>query len=424
MRGWRISVCVLVVGCGKVSETPDAAVDAEIDAAPTFTVGGTVTGFAGSGLVLRLNGGGDLAITADGAFSFPAALAIGASYAVTLASSPTCPQRICTLGNATGTISSANVMAVTLTCAIPRIRMVSHNWGSPFSLRITDDVLALANNATATPRIVTGATTGVGSTSVDSVAFDGTKNLVYAPARTTTPDPAVLVFSNASTVTGDVAPARQFVVTGGSAFTGVELDEAADRLYLSGASGKLYVYDSASTLTGTVAPTAEITLASPGTIALDRKNDRLYVAASTTSLYVFNSARQLTSASTPTHIVTWTNPADTARGVAIDACRDRLYLSIRNMNAAGNVFVFNNASALNGAMDLATASQAQLTVPDNQVMSSALDSLGNFYFWKDSAAVVRIVNAPDSLTGAVTLTADKTISGVVASGYGLDVTAF
>jgi DNA-binding beta-propeller fold protein YncE len=420
MRGWPLSVCVLVVGCGNVNETPDA----EIDAAPTFTVGGAVTGFAGSGLVLRLNGGGDLAITADGTFSFPAALAIDASYTVTLASSPTCPQRICTLGNATGTISSANVTAVTVTCAVPRIRMVSHNWGSPFSLRITDDVLALANNATATPHIVTGATTGVGSPTVDSVAFDGTRNLVYAPAKTATPDPAVLVFNDAATMTGDVAPARQFVVTGGSAFEGVELDEGVDRLYLSGASGKLYVYNSASTLTGTVTPTAEITLASPATIALDRKNDRLYVAAKTASLYIFDNARQLTSASSPTRTVTWANPTDFARGVAIDACRDRLYLSIRNMSTAGNVFVFNNASALNGAMDLATASQAQLVVPDNQVMSSALDSLGNFYFWKDSATVVRIVNAPQTLTGAVTLTVDKTISGVVASGYGLDVMAF
>jgi hypothetical protein len=161
-----------------------------------------------------------------------------------------------------------------------------------------------------------------------------------------------------------------------------------------------------------------------GVIGLDRKNDRLYVAANATSLYIFDNARQLTSASTPTHTVTWTNPADFARSVAIDGCRNRLYLSIRNMNVAGNVFVFNNASALSGALDLATASQAQLIVPDNQVMSSVLDSSGNFYFWKDSAVAVRVVNAPHALTGSVTVTADKTINGVVASGYGLDVMAF
>jgi hypothetical protein len=428
MRGCLLCVCSLVVGCGSVTETADAAIDgaaidAAVDASSTFTIGGTVTGFAGSGLVLRLNGGSDLAITADGAFSFPGALVDGASFTVTVASSPSCPQRVCALGNATGTVAGGNV-TVTVICAAPKYRLVSHNWGTPLSLRITDDVLALANNATATPHIVTGATTGVGSTQVDSVAFDGTKNLLYAPARTTTPDPAVLVFTNAATVTGDVAPARQFVVTGASAFEGIELDEAADRIYLSGASGSLFVYNSASTLSGTVTPTAAITLTSPGPISLDRKNDRLYIAANATSLYIFDNARQLTSASTPTHTVTWTNPVDFARSVAIDGCRNRLYLSIRNVNVAGNVFVFNNASALNGALDLATASQAQLIVPDNQVMSSVLDSSGNFYFWRDSAVAVRVVNAPHTLTGAVTVTADKTINGVVGSGYGLDVMAF
>lgn len=33
-------------------------------AAPTYTVGGTVSGLSGSGLVLRNNGGSDLTITA------------------------------------------------------------------------------------------------------------------------------------------------------------------------------------------------------------------------------------------------------------------------------------------------------------------------------------------------------------------------
>lgn len=429
MRGWYLAISLVVGGCGSVSPASDAAIDgpdpdAAIDAAPTFTVGGTVTGFAGTGLVLRLNGGNDLSITADGAFSFPGGLIGGAGYTVTLASPPICPQRLCALANATGTIAGANVTTVTVTCTVPRYRLISHNWGSPFTLRITDDVLSLADNATASPRIVTGASTGVGSTETDSVAFDGRKNLIYAAAKVITPNPAVLVFSNAATVTGDVAPARQFAITGATEFEGMEIDEAADRLYVSGTSGNLYVFNSASTLTGSPTPTATIPLTSPGAITLDHRNDRLYIAATATSLYIFDNARQLTSSSTPTHTVTWTSPADFARSVAIDGCRNRLYLSIRNVSASGNIFAFNNASALNGALDLLTASQAQLTVPDNQIMSSALDTNGNLYFWKDSAAAVRIINAPHTLTGAVTVTADKTINGVVASGYGLDVMPF
>jgi len=433
MRGTWLLVSGVVVGCGEVSVTPDAATDsAETDAAPdaaidapppSFTVGGTVTGLAGTGLVLRLNGV-DLAIAANGAFSFPGSLADGANYMVTIGSQPSCPQRLCMLSNAAGTIAGADA-SVTVTCSLPRYRLASVNWGSPQGVRITDDILSLANAATATPRIVTGASTTLANSQTDSAAFDRARNAIYVPAETTVPDVAILVFANAATTTGNVAPARRIVVTGETRFYGVELDEAADRLYASGESGKLYIFNNASTLAGTVTPTAAITVTSPGAIDLDRKTDRLYVAARTTSLYVFDGARQLTSVSTPSRTVTWTNPTDFARSVAIDGCRNRLYVGIRNVSTAGaNVFVFDNASALTGAIDLATASQAQLAVPGTQVMSSALDGLGNFYFWKDSATQVNIVNAPHTLTGAVTVTPDKVINAVVDRGYGIDVMAF
>ena len=86
MRGYLLLAVIAGFGCGSVGVSPDAAVDA----APTFTVGGMVTGFAGSGLVLRLNGGNDLTITGDGAFSFPSGLIGGTTFTVTVAGEPTC----------------------------------------------------------------------------------------------------------------------------------------------------------------------------------------------------------------------------------------------------------------------------------------------------------------------------------------------
>ena len=426
MRGTWLLVSGVVLGCGKVSQTPDAAPDSEPDAAidaapPMFAVGGTVTGLAGTGLVLRLNGA-DLTITGNGAFSFPGGLADGASYMVMIGSQPSCPQRLCLLSNAAGMIAGADA-SVTVTCSVPHFRLVSTNWGSPQGVRITDDIHSLANNATATPRIVTGANTTLANSQTDSAAFDRARNAIYVAAETTVPDVAILVFANAATTTGNLAPARRIVVAGETRFHGPEVDEAADRLYASGESGKLYVFNNASTLAGTVAPTAAITLTSPGAIDLDRKADRLYVAARTTSIYVFDGARQLTSVSTPSRTVTWTNPTDFARSVAIDGCRNRLYVGIRNVTATVNVYVFDNAATLTGAIDLATASQAQLTVPGSQVMSSALDGLGNFYFWKDSATFVNIVNAPHTFAGAVTVTPDRVINAVVDRGYGIDVMA-
>jgi hypothetical protein len=47
----------------------------------TYTVGGTVNGLSGSGLVLRDNGDDDFKITANGAFTFATRLTSGTAYA-------------------------------------------------------------------------------------------------------------------------------------------------------------------------------------------------------------------------------------------------------------------------------------------------------------------------------------------------------
>ena len=59
---------------------------------PAYSIGGTVSGLAGSGLVLQNNGGDDLAISADGSFTFATPLVDGSSYEVTVLTQPTQPQ--------------------------------------------------------------------------------------------------------------------------------------------------------------------------------------------------------------------------------------------------------------------------------------------------------------------------------------------
>jgi len=89
--------------------------------APTYTVGGTVTGLTGTGLVLANNGGNNLSISANGAFAFTTALASGATYAVTVITQPSAPAQTCTVANGSGTVASANITNVTVTCAAPAI---------------------------------------------------------------------------------------------------------------------------------------------------------------------------------------------------------------------------------------------------------------------------------------------------------------
>jgi hypothetical protein len=84
-------------------------------AGSSFTVGGTVTGLAGSGLVLQDNGSDDLAISADGAFTFATAVADSAAYAVTVKTQPA--GQTCTANNGNGMMAGANVSGVAVTCS-------------------------------------------------------------------------------------------------------------------------------------------------------------------------------------------------------------------------------------------------------------------------------------------------------------------
>jgi len=82
-----------------------------------YTVGGTLSGLAGGAtVVLKLNGGNDLPVTANGSFTFSGGLLDGATYAVTVGTQPSSPPQSCTVSNSSGTISGANVTGVSVTC--------------------------------------------------------------------------------------------------------------------------------------------------------------------------------------------------------------------------------------------------------------------------------------------------------------------
>ena len=81
-----------------------------------YTVGGTVTGLQGSGLVLHNSSGRDLTVTSSGTFTFTSGLNSGASYSVSVQTQPSNPVQTCNVANATGTISKANVTNVLVTC--------------------------------------------------------------------------------------------------------------------------------------------------------------------------------------------------------------------------------------------------------------------------------------------------------------------
>lgn len=82
-----------------------------------FAVTGAVSGLAGSGLVLSINGGAQtLNVAANGSFAFPAALPIGNSYAVTVQTQPSDPPQMCVVANGSGTITVENITNVSVSC--------------------------------------------------------------------------------------------------------------------------------------------------------------------------------------------------------------------------------------------------------------------------------------------------------------------
>lgn len=84
-----------------------------------YAIGGTVSGLLGVGCVLQNNGSDDLAVTANGAFTFPTWLRAGNGYSATVRTQPRGPTQTCTLGNGSGIVSGP-VTNILVDCSVNR----------------------------------------------------------------------------------------------------------------------------------------------------------------------------------------------------------------------------------------------------------------------------------------------------------------
>jgi large repetitive protein len=81
----------------------------------TYTIGGTVSGLSGTGLVLQDNSGDNLPLSGNGSFTFPTAIASGSTYSVTVLTQPTSPSQNCVVAGGGGT-ASANITGILVKC--------------------------------------------------------------------------------------------------------------------------------------------------------------------------------------------------------------------------------------------------------------------------------------------------------------------
>lgn len=121
-----------------------------VNAPTTYTVGGTVSGLgAGASVTLLDNGADAKTVSANGAFTFPTALAGGASWGVTVGTQPA--GETCTVSNGNGTQIGANVTAVAVTCTVNPTYSIG---GTVSGLR-TGASVALKNNGADTLTVAT-----------------------------------------------------------------------------------------------------------------------------------------------------------------------------------------------------------------------------------------------------------------------------
>jgi len=126
---------------------------------PTYAIGGTVSGLAGTGLVLQQTGGDNLAVNADGAFTFATPLNRGAHYTVTVLAQPSNPAQTCTVANGDGTVGAANVDSVTVTCTTNIVdHIFSDGFDGTVKLAQTSNATPVAQNSVACPGDAAGTT--------------------------------------------------------------------------------------------------------------------------------------------------------------------------------------------------------------------------------------------------------------------------
>ena len=318
----------------------------------------------------------------------------------------------------TVTAADATTQDYTVIVVKNRIMFFSSNLGETTgpprtgSIRITDDINSLADGATATPRIITGPNVELPYPRFDSLTVDRYRNMIYVSDNDTN---NIIVYHNAKTATGNIAPDRTITISGSSDINGIAMDATHNRLYVSG-SGSVYIINNASTKNGTITADAVLTLSSQ-VLFIDVQNDRLYASNTGTDVYVYDNASRLTTGAAQNRTITLTGI--TTHTLSVDGGTNKLYVGSRDASAGGyNVFVFNNASTLSGTYTPDTDSTARIAFA--VIMNLMVDNQDRLYMWTDSATSVAIYNNASTLSGNVTTPPDKTINGVVRSGYGMD----
>jgi len=378
-----------------------------------YTVGGTLTGLTGSGLVLELNGGADLTFNSNGGFSFGTRLDNNAVYSVTVMTQPANPSQTCTVRNGSGTIDKASVSNIIVACTqtgrFAYVADVQSNTisgfaidpsngtlvplsGSPFAatgagpaaLAVDPDgqFLFVANNASNSIsaysiNATTGALTATGSaiaagTGPVAVTVDPTDHFVYVANLTSNNVSAYLINGGALTPVVD-AP-----FSAGAGPSSLAIDPNGNFLYVTNFNGNtisVFLIDQANGMLSAVSGSPFGTSAGPVSIAIDPTDAFAFVSGNSAGSIAEYALNATTGALTPVSgspIAAGTNPL----GVTIDPTGR--YLFGANAETANQVATFAITPATGALTALSTATAGTLPIV------VAIDPSGQFLYATNS----------------------------------------
>jgi uncharacterized repeat protein (TIGR03803 family) len=299
-----VSWMALLYGCGGGDQA-------------TYTVSAKVSGLSGSGLVLQLGGGGDVAVMADGSYTFATPLASGTSYQVGVKTQPSSPQQTCSVANGTGTIGAGNITA-TVTCVTVSHTVsvtVSGLSGTGLALQLNggNDLLVTANGSVAfAASIDSGATYAVSvetqptlPTQICSVTDGsgtiGTANVSGIAVACITPAPPSLTTLYSFTGGADGATPNGSLVQGQDGSLYGTTYGTVFRITTAGDATTLYAFPSASITYGVGGTSTGLILASDGNFYGTVQGDGI-------GNNVSGSAYRISPSGVESVIYTWSGP--------------------------------------------------------------------------------------------------------------------
>jgi N-acetylneuraminic acid mutarotase len=131
--------CTVSNGTGTVGSATVTGIGV-LCTANAYSIGGSVSGLnSGNSVVLEDNGGNSTTVSGNHSYTFSTDIASGAGYSVTVLTQPT--GQNCSVNNGTGTVASANVTNVTISCGDN-----NYNVGVTVSGLLSGNSVVLLNN--------------------------------------------------------------------------------------------------------------------------------------------------------------------------------------------------------------------------------------------------------------------------------------